>query len=505
MQKYKFVILFCFSALLASCTPSESDIQNAIAQTQTANPTVQNTATLVPTSVPTSTQTPTPEPTVTPVPTVTATPPDVGSTMTNLVDEATLMYVPAGRFIMGSENGASNESPVHTVRLDAFWIYQTVVTNAMFEKFVEATGYQTAAEKNGYSKIYRSGSWDSVQGTDWQHPIGPDSDLSDLLNHPVVHVSWYDAQTYCEWAGGGLPTEAQWEKAARGIQGRIYPWGDWSVAGNLANFADSNTSFNWSDKNSNDGYSKTAPVGSYLDGASPYGLLDMAGNVYEWVADWFNSVYYQNSPLENPTGPLNGDSRVMRGGSWSGNLFSVRSAFRSVYAPPFQSFEFVGFRCAISSPTFEGNAITDNSAEQDGGIILAEFKGLDMLGLEAHEGAINQMIANLLDNDPLDSCPIIHEVEAVSGRINPTYLVYISAAPEDFFLVVIHTINSDSEPYGSALFGTILEGESGNVIVAAEYPVPEGQTAPGEFEIQVVAPGCKIFTEIVSYGDPSIP
>ncbi|MCK4900288.1 MAG: right-handed parallel beta-helix repeat-containing protein [Anaerolineales bacterium] len=131
----------------------------------------------------------------------------------------------------------------------------------------------------------------------------------------------------------------------------------------------------------------------------------------------------------------------------------------------------------------------------------AEFEGLDMIGLEADDTAINQMIANLLDNAPLDPCPLIHGVEAVSGTINPTYLVYISAAPEDFFLVVIHTINSDSEPYGSALFGTILEGESGNVIVTAEYPVPEGQTAPSEFEIQVVVPGCETFTETVSYGD----
>jgi len=132
----------------------------------------------------------------------------------------------------------------------------------------------------------------------------------------------------------------------------------------------------------------------------------------------------------------------------------------------------------------------------------AEFEGLDMIGLEADETAINQMIANLLDNDPLDPCPVVHEVEAVSGTINPTYLVYISAAPEDFFLVVIHTINSDSEPYGSALFGTILEGENGNVIVSAKYPVPEGQIAPNEFEIMVVAPGCEIFTETVSTPTP---
>jgi len=128
-----------------------------------------------------------------------------------------------------------------------------------------------------------------------------------------------------------------------------------------------------------------------------------------------------------------------------------------------------------------------------------KFKPLPMIGLEADETTINQMIANLLDNDSLDPCPAIHKVEAVSGGVNPTYLVYISAEPEDFFLVVIHTINSDNDPYGSALFGTIMEGESGDVIVTAEYPVSEGQLPPDEFEIQVIVPGCDIFTETVSY------
>ena len=128
-----------------------------------------------------------------------------------------------------------------------------------------------------------------------------------------------------------------------------------------------------------------------------------------------------------------------------------------------------------------------------------KFKPLPMIGLEADETTINQMIANILDNDSLDPCPVIHKVEAISGRANPTYLVYISAKPEDFFLVVIHTINSDNEPYGSALFGTIMEGESGDVIVTTEYPVSEGQLPPDELEIQVIVPGCDIFTETVSY------
>jgi len=339
--------------LLAACGQSEEAVvQTAIAETEVAELTeiAKVQIAIDQTQAANPTETPIPTATATSIPTATATPPDVGSTMTNPVDEAMLMYVPAGEFIMGSENGEINESPVHTVWLDAFWIYQTGVTNAMFEKFVEATGYQTDAEKNGNSNIYKYGSWDIVQGADWQHPMGPDSDLSDLVDHPVVHVSWFDAQAYCEWAGGRLLTEAQWEKAARGTQGKIYPWGDWSVDGKLANYADSNTGFNWSDGNSNDGYSKTAPVGSYPNGASPYGILDMSGNVYEWVADWYASDYYQTSPTENPTGPRSGDSRVLRGGGWSGYSYTLRTAYRSVYTPPFKSYELVGFRCALSSP-----------------------------------------------------------------------------------------------------------------------------------------------------------
>jgi len=134
-----------------------------------------------------------------------------------------------------------------------------------------------------------------------------------------------------------------------------------------------------------------------------------------------------------------------------------------------------------------------------------EFEILPVLGIETDKTAIDQMIANILDSDPLDPCPVVHMVGEAVDAINPTYLVFISAEPEDFFLVVIHTIDSDSEPYGSALFGTILEGESGNVIVVAEYPAPEGGAPPDEFEIQVIVPGCDIFTETVSYGVSASP
>jgi formylglycine-generating enzyme required for sulfatase activity len=254
-----------------------------------------------------------------------------------------MVHVPAGEFIMGSDE-YSEEQPVHTVYLDAFYIDKYEVTNAQFAAFVSATGHETDAERTGCGWAYDGDNWDCVQGVDWQHPFGPDTDLAGKDEHPVVQVSWNDAKAYCEWAGARLPTEAEWEKAVRGTDGRTYPWGN-AFDGSRVNFCDRNCEVDWKDTGADDGYARTAPVGSYPAGASPYGALDMAGNVWEWVADWYDSGYYAASPESNPKGLASGDERVLRGGSWDSNEAYVRAANRARYPPDGTTLN-VGFRCA---------------------------------------------------------------------------------------------------------------------------------------------------------------
>jgi serine/threonine-protein kinase len=261
-----------------------------------------------------------------------------------------MVFVPAGEFLMGSQvgDGDADEHPQHTVYLEAFYIDITEVTNAMFARFVAETNYHTDAENAGKSFALVGIEWLSVSGADWEHPFGPSSDISGLEDHPVIHVSWNDAYAYCEWAGKRLPTEAEWEKAARGTDGATYPWGNSRPDSNLVNYADANTSFDWSVKTVDDGYKYTSPVGNYPDGASPYGVLDMAGNVWEWVADWYSKDYYSQSPESNPTGPVNGTIRVMRGGAWDDLIEGVRSAYRAAYKQTNTNGD-TGFRCASTN------------------------------------------------------------------------------------------------------------------------------------------------------------
>jgi serine/threonine-protein kinase len=236
------------------------------------------------------------------------------------------VYVPLGEFIMGSDEGESDEQPVHTVYLDAFHIDRTEVTNAQYQKCVEAGACQVPISCEGGEPTY--------------------GDVS-KADHAVICVNWNDARAYCAWAGKRLPTEAEWEKVARGTDGRTYPWGNTSDGSRL-NFCDRNCQFDWKDSNADDDYAQTAPVGSYPQGASPYGALDMAGNVWEWVADWYDSGYYSQSPARNPPGPDSGEYRVLRGGSWLNGAADVRSAARFWFVPAARYLD-VGFRCARGS------------------------------------------------------------------------------------------------------------------------------------------------------------
>jgi eukaryotic-like serine/threonine-protein kinase len=271
-----------------------------------------------------------------------------GERMTvTLVDgvEMELVRVPGGEFPMGSDkkkdpNADGDEQPQHTICLDEYWMGQYPVTVVQFAAFVRASGYRTTAEEKGTGWGWTGKKWEEIKGADWQHPRGPQSDVKDKQSHPVTQVSWGDAVAFCEWAGQAaevgirLPTEAEWEKAARGTDGRIYPWGSEKIDKKRCNFG-----MNVKD---------TTPVGQYSPaGDSPYGCADMAGNAWEWVSDPYDGKYYKNSPRENPAGAAAGEYRVLRGGSWLNDEWDVRSAFRYRLDPDFR-YSGIGFRCARS-------------------------------------------------------------------------------------------------------------------------------------------------------------
>lgn len=291
----------------------------------------------------------------------------IGSTIAREADGMQMVYVPAGSFIMGMaadkafaacQNNPTpcpkdwflNAEPDHSVSLDAYWIDQTEVTNAMFAGFVAATGYQTDGEKTGKGWAHSGSKFVEMSGVTWKTPHGAGSSIDGLDDHPVVGVDQTDAIAYCQWAGTRLPTEAEWEKAARGTDGRFYPWGNQPPDATLVNFADVNAQLHWADKNVDDGFEFTAPVGSFPAGASPYGALDMAGNVWEWVSDWFSATYYAESPASNPQGPASGGALVNRGGGWTDHAASLFSIFRASATEAYFVNDFSGFRCASSTP-----------------------------------------------------------------------------------------------------------------------------------------------------------
>ncbi|MBI5117118.1 SUMF1/EgtB/PvdO family nonheme iron enzyme [Candidatus Poribacteria bacterium] len=259
-----------------------------------------------------------------------------------------MILIPAGKFLMGSpeDEGADVEHPQHTIYLDAFYIDKYEVTNAQFKEFVEAAHYVTQAERDGWGKVWTGKGWPKEKGANWKHPYGLESSIEDIMDHPVVQVSWNDANAYARWIGKRLPTEAEWEKAARGADGRKFPWGNAAPDGSRCNFADKNTDFEWSYKGANDKYKYTAPVGAYEAGKSPYGVYDMAGNVWEWCSDWYDKDYYIKSPTSNPAGPSYGTAHPTRGGAWSVNVDNLRAANRYYSAEADFRVNYLGFRLA---------------------------------------------------------------------------------------------------------------------------------------------------------------
>jgi len=278
------------------------------------------------------------------------------------------VHVPAGQFEMGCSDAQVDAAveacvemghgrqecrqavcvqtqPAHTVALDAFWIDHTEVTNAMFAAFLDEQGNQ--AEEGVRWLEPGAGSRGIVYGhiTERDGGFHPEAGYEE---HPAVEVSWYGAAAYCAWAGGRLPTEAEWEYAARGAQSSVYPWGD-TFDGALVNYCDASCGENWRDAAFDDGLATWGPVASYPGGASWCGALDMAGNVWEWVADWWSDDYYAHSPTENPQGPDSGTLRIVRGGSWYEERWRVSASCRKGLTPSSYRMHWVGFRCVVSA------------------------------------------------------------------------------------------------------------------------------------------------------------
>lgn len=277
-----------------------------------------------------------------------------------------MAYIPGGSFLMGTNEKdgfkADGEGPIRKIGVDPFYIDTETVTNAAFQAFVKDTGYKTEAEQFGWSfvfyqllsekaaqqvkqKVQHTPWWWVVNGAIWNHPEGPDSTITDRMDHPVVHVSWNDAEAYCKWAGKRLPTEAEWEVAARGgLEQRLYPWGDELTPEGIhqcniwqGNFPNKN--------DLEDGYLGTAPARSFSPNG--FGLFNVSGNVWEWCGDWFATNIHKRGGRENPKGAEEGTSRVMRGGSYlchHSYCNRYRVAARTSNTPD-SSAGNIGFRC----------------------------------------------------------------------------------------------------------------------------------------------------------------
>jgi formylglycine-generating enzyme required for sulfatase activity len=225
-----------------------------------------------------------------------------------------MVLIPAGPFIQGTNVGGYDEKPQRTAYLDAFWIDRYEVTNHRYQLFVAATGHRKPGPPSRYAK-----NLGKMRG----------------VNQPIVYVSWDDAEAYCRWRGARLPTEAEWEKAMRGVDGRLWPWGNTFQP----------LAANWG--STRDGFDSTAPAGFFRMDVSPFGVADGAGNVMEWVADWYGEDVYRELDVRNPRGPDHGVYKVLRGGGYTSTGADVRITSRSKMVPDFRD-ETIGFRCAKS-------------------------------------------------------------------------------------------------------------------------------------------------------------
>lgn len=246
--------------------------------------------------------------------------------------EAQMFFVPSGEFVMGSDaiDAGPNERPLTKVTLSRFYMSRFPITNAEYEQFDPSHARKRAPKTSGaYGAVFEVGD-----------------------RHPVVYVSSLEAIKFCQWLSTRerrkyrLPTEAEWEYAARGTDGRKYPWGNHEGRGDLANFADRNTVFAWSDREIDDGYPESSPVGAFPFGASPFGIGDLAGNVWEWCLDYLEG--YRGTPKVNPRGPANGAKRVYRGGSWKSRFNSLRATARGSNTPNYSCND-LGFRVVCES------------------------------------------------------------------------------------------------------------------------------------------------------------
>ncbi|NKB70270.1 MAG: SUMF1/EgtB/PvdO family nonheme iron enzyme [Candidatus Latescibacteria bacterium] len=230
-----------------------------------------------------------------------------------------MVLIPAGEFPMGAAEGAADQQPVHPVELKAFYIDKYEVTNAQYREYMRDTGYHPPF-------IWR-------EGDDYNAP-----------EQPVMDINWFEMQQYCNWAGKRLPAEAEWEKAARGTDGRRNPWGDEEPNAN----GEYRANYNDAGDRDADGFTFSAPVGSYPQGVSPYGVHDMVGNAKEWVGDWYDKDYYTTSPRQDPTGPEIGQLKVIRGGSWFDFGRFAYGTYRVGFNPELPDGD-IGGRCAVNA------------------------------------------------------------------------------------------------------------------------------------------------------------